>query len=175
MRNDDKNSQDGSSVSNGSEQEAPKRLLRADRKASVLLVDSDPLSLTALAATLDMEGYRAVMARTAALALDALASEPFDVVTLSIDELSSGCKLAERIRSIESARDIPIVFVVPTTAQGWADELSKQGGVFSIQAPVDPEELSQLVDRALVLPHIARIKSGRQSGTLQRQSDWGRL
>jgi DNA-binding NtrC family response regulator len=158
-----------------SSQQAEKRLIRADRKASVLLVDPDPLTLTALAATLDMEGYRAVMARTAELAFSSLAAEAFDVVTLTIDELSFGCKFAERIRKQENTRDIPIIFVVPPTAQDWAEELSKQGGVFSIQAPVDPEELSQLVDRALVLPHIARVKSGRQGGVVRNQSDWMQL
>lgn len=169
MSNEKQNSKDGPA------DEAAQRLIRTDRKASVLLVDPDPLSLTALAATLDMEGYRAVMSRTVELAFKSLASDPFDVVTLSIEDLAEGCRFAERIRAEESTKDIPIIFVVPQKAEGWAAELSKQGGVFSIQAPVDPAELGQLVDRALVLPHIARIKSGRQSGSLQRQSDWVRL
>ncbi|MEM7473483.1 MAG: response regulator [Planctomycetota bacterium] len=144
-------------------------------RASVLVIDNDPLMLTAMGSILDMQGHRAVMARTEAIAIEQIQEGQFDVIVLSIDKLESGCEFAKRLRGFETTQDIPVIFLIPENSKDWGDELAKQGGVFSMQQPIDPEHLTELVDKALWMPHVARSRAGSSQAHMSRQSDWVKL
>ncbi|MFN3193733.1 MAG: two-component system response regulator [Aureliella sp.] len=150
----------------------PNRLIRADDRASVLVIDTDPFMLTAMAAALDTQGYKAVMARTRDIAIDSIRSGDFDVIVLSIQQLESGCSFAKELRQGEHASDVPIVFLIPTGNADWSPQLAAHGGTFSMESPGQPEELLELIEKSLVLPHLAKSKSGRGTAALKRQSDW---
>src|SRR5690606_4198496 len=116
--------------------------LRTDAAASsILLIDNDPLMLTAMGAVMDMQGHRAVLARNEELALRSITEGQFDVIVLSIDALVSGCEFAAKLRGPEFARDVPIIFLVPELSNSWLPQLSAHGGVFCLLKPVDPHAL----------------------------------
>lgn len=164
---------------------------RTDAAASsILLIDSDPLMLTAMGAVMDMQGHRVVLARNEEMALRSIGAGQFDVIVLSIENLASGCDFAAQLRGPEIARDVPIIFLVPELSRHWLAQLSAHGGVFCLLKPVDPYELIELVEKSLWLPHVAHgrlvhARSGKASSPsngssppaahLPQQSDWVKL
>lgn len=142
---------------------------------TVLIVDRDPLMLTAMAAVLDMQGHRALLARTEEVALKAIADTSVDLIVLAINDLATGCEFAGRLRSLEHSRDVPIIFLVPHLDAEWSSKLQTQGGVYSLLQPVDPHSLIDLVETAIWMPHVARSKMGVPKGHLAATKDWVRL
>lgn len=148
---------------------------RHSSHAAVLVIDSDPLMLTALAATLDMHGYRAILARNEAIAHQALANEPIDLIVLSINQLEEGCDFAERLRSGSQSHDLPIIFLAPELSQTWTDSLQSHGGVTCMLKPIDPHALVEFVEKALWMPHLAQRRIRPPAAHLGRVADWVRL
>ena len=149
--------------------------LAAKVKSSVLVIENDPLMLTAMGSIFNMQGHRAVMARTEAIAMEQIQAGQFDVIVLNIEKLEAGCQFAAKLRGFETTQDIPVIFLVPETAEGWEGELAKHGGVFSMKQPIEPEQLTELLEKALWMPHVARSRTGSGSAHLSRQSDWVKL
>jgi CheY-like chemotaxis protein len=150
---------------------------RTDQVASsVLVIDSDPLMLTAMGSVLDMQGHRAVLARNESVAINSITQGQFDVIILSIDQLQSGCDFAAKLRSIQTTREVPVIFLVPELASSWLPKLASNGGVYCILKPVDPHSLIDLVEKTLWLPHVARGRKGIAPPThLASQQDWIKL
>ena len=139
---------------------------------TVLVVDRDPLMLTAMASVLDMQGHRALLARTEEIALKAIETDDVDLIVLAIEELSAGCEFAGRLRSLEKTRDVPVIFLVPRLDAQWQFQLQAHGGIYSLLQPVDPHELINLVERAVWLPHVANSKIGAPSPHHPTAKDW---
>lgn len=154
-------------------------ITRSDKAAAastVLIIDNDPLMLTAMGSVLDMQGHRATLARSESIAMQSIAAGKFDVIILSIEALNAGCEFAARLRNSDANRDIPIIFLVPEMSADWLPKLAAEGGVFSVLKPVDPHALIDLVEKALWMPHVAKSYSGLASGNhLSNQSDWIKL
>lgn len=157
---------------------------RTDQVASsVLVIDNDPLMLTAIGSVLDMQGHRCVLARNEVMALDSITKHQFDVIVLSIDQLQRGCDFAAKLRSAEGQadgrqavnRDVPIVFLVPELSSTWQPKLAACGGVFSLLQPVDPYSLIDLVEKALWMPHLAKGRNEAPAAHLSMQKDWVKL
>jgi DNA-binding response OmpR family regulator len=150
--------------------------LRVDHVASrLLIIDHDPLMLTAIGSVLDTQGHRCVLARNESMALESIAEGLFDVIILSIDQLQVGCDFAARLRGPEIHRDVPIIFLVPELSSTWMTKLSSQGGVFCLLKPIDPYALIDLVDQALWMPHVARGHASLPPAHWAQQSDWVKL
>lgn len=157
---------------------------RTDPVAStILVIDHDPLMLTAIGSVLDMQGHRCVLARNEVMSLDSIAKNQFDVIVLSIDQLQRGCDFAAKLRVAQDApnggqtlnRDVPIIFLVPELSGEWLPKLAACGGVFSLLKPIDPYSLIDLVEKALWMPHVAQGRSGAPAAHLSRQNDWIKL
>lgn len=159
----------------GASEPKPARNPAADSRPSVLVIDSDPLMLTAMGSVLDMQGHRAVMARNEQMAMASIQAGEFDVIVLAIESCEKGCEFAGKLRGFENTRDIPILFLVPETAKDWGKALAEQGGVYSMQQPIEPDALTELVERMLVLPHVARSHDSLKPTHLPRQTDWVKL
>lgn len=148
--------------------------------STVLVVDSDALMLTAVGGVLDMQGYKAVLARTEQVAAQALQNQVIDLIILSIDQLESGCQFAERLRASEATHEVPIIFIVPALVSSWTASLQEHGGVFCVARSVDPHDLIDLVEKALWMPHIAQRrasppKSHLNKSNAKQPSDWIKL
>ena len=149
---------------------------RIDQSAStILVVDCDPLMLTAMASVLDMQGHRALLARTEEVAMKAIENSELDLIVLAIEDLRGGCEFAGRLRSLEKTRDVPVIFLVPQLTSEWSTRLHAHGGVFSLLQPIDPYALIDLVERAVWMPHVAKAKIGAPATHLSRAKDWVRL
>lgn len=128
-----------------------------------------------MSAMLDMQGYRAVLARNEQIAQQAIAAGPVDLVILSIDDLQAGCEFAARLRTNSNAVDIPIIFLVPELTSAWSEQLHAHGGVYSMLKPFDPVALVELVEKALWMPHVAQSRIDPPRAHLHLANDWIRL
>lgn len=148
---------------------------RSHSASTILVIDADSLMLTAVGGVLDLQGHKAILARSEPVASQALATQPIDLIILSIDDLEAGCSFAARLRATESTAELPIIFIVPELAADWSQRLQQHGGVFCALRSVDPFHLIDLVEKALWLPHVARRRSSPPSTHLGKTSDWVRL
>ena len=111
------------------------------------------------------------------VAQQALNSKNIDLIILGIEELETGCAFAARLRSQPTHADIPIIFIVPQLSSHWAANLQEQGGVFCILRSMDPDELLDLVQKALWMPHLAerRRTPGKPTTHPNAPTDWVKL
>ncbi len=113
------------------------------RKPTVLAVDDKPANLLAIEAVLGAQ-YNVVRAYSGAEAIELVNSrEDIDLVLMDVQmPLMDGFETAARIKQIESARDLPIVFITavyredPHVRKGY-----EAGGVDYFSKPFDPEIL----------------------------------
>jgi CheY-like chemotaxis protein len=141
----------------------------------VLVIEPDPLMLTAMAAVLDMQGHRALLARSETVAAEAIAAQAIDLIVLSIDQLDAGTAYAARLRQIPATRDVPIIFLTPELSPAWTAQLQAQGGVFCLLKPIDPHSLLELVEKTLWMPHLAQRRVQPPTAHFHKTADWVRL
>lgn len=132
---------------------------RVDRESGrILVVEPDPLMLTAISACLDQQGHRVTMAKSEAIAKESIQNGDFDLLILSIADLEEGCGLAGRLRAFEATLSLPVIFMMEELSKANHHRLAEHGGVYCLQIPFQPETLLELTERALWLPHVARSR-----------------
>ena len=149
---------------------------RIDRQSgTILVVEQDPMMLTAISAILTQQGHRVSMAKSNQVADDLINSGELDLLILSTSDVESGCQLAAKLRKISTTEQLPILFIVPSLAEAEREQLSLHGGVNCLISPFQPDSLLDLVERALWLPHIARSHGQSATPTSEHFRDWTTL
>ncbi len=114
----------------------------------VLVVDDEPSVRDSLVQWFHRDGYRTAGAPEATKALALLQSEPWDVVLLDIKMPGiDGMELLGRIRGIDP--DLVVIMITAYASVDTAVEAMKLGAFDYVTKPIDPDELSQVVRRAL--------------------------
>jgi two-component system, sensor histidine kinase len=110
-------------------------------KAKILLVDDRRANLVALAAVLDSPDHELVLVSSGAEALREVEAGDFAVILLDVQMPGmDGFETATRVKSIERARHIPIIFVTAIDHDAKRVTQSyKHGGVDFIQKPFEAE------------------------------------
>jgi putative two-component system response regulator len=125
--------------------------------ATVLVIDADPLMLTAVAAVLNLSGYECHCARDAEAALKAARGLPLDLILCDVDlDDGSGLALGQELRRVPGCQDLPLIFVSGEPAADMVRRSHDAGGVYYLRKPYDPEVLLELVEKALWMPHLVR-------------------
>jgi DNA-binding response OmpR family regulator len=131
----------------------------AQGPAEILLVDDDPLALTAAAAVLDMAGYTVHQARDRQAALKAARSIALDLVICDVNLAGeSGLELCRELRRLPGMEDVPVMFVSATQLPDIVRRSHEAGGAYYLRKPLDPEVLVELVGKALWLPHLVQSR-----------------
>lgn len=127
--------------------------------ACVLIIDPDPLMLSAVAAALSMSGYESHGARDATAAMKAIGSLALDLVICDIDvDGGSGLELCQRIRRHPAGGELPFLFVSSEPAFDIVQRVHDIGGAYYLRKPYDPDVLLELVDKALWMPHLVHMR-----------------
>ena len=88
----------------------------ADVKANILVVDDEAISRRAVTYALEKAKLKAVGVEDPAVALDALAERPFDLVFLDVDMPGmNGFELCSKLRTLQRNKSTPVVFVTSLT------------------------------------------------------------
>ena len=116
--------------------------------SSILVVDDEPSVRHSLSSWFKKDGYDVATAENATTALHALRDRHYDVVLLDIRMPGmDGMELQEHIHRIDPA--IAVIMITAFASVETAVQALKQGAFDYVTKPIDPDELSHLVLRAL--------------------------
>ncbi len=126
-------------------------------KASILVADTDAESLLTIASVLIGENHRVVTAKDAVTAIEFAQRETLDLLITDI-RLGrwSGMELITTVRLDPEKRDLPVMFVSAHQTPGVIRRSYDSGDAFHLKKPIDPQVLTELVEKALWLPHLVK-------------------
>jgi len=128
----------------------------------VLIIDDERLFRTLVADHLTKEGYRVVAAPGGEEGLKTLAAEPVDVVLL--DLIMPGLDGMEVLRLIKRDRpELPVIMVTGYRTPERAINAVQDGAFDVVGKPVNLEELTRIVGRAVLLAKSTQVKQRRQA------------
>jgi len=130
--------------------------------AVILVIDGDALTLTGVAAVLDMAGYECHCARDAEAATKAARSLPLDLIICDVNlEGQSGLDLVHELRNEYGQQDVPVLFVSSAQLPDIIRRAHDAGGTYYLRKPFDPDVLLELVGKALWMPHLVKSRVER--------------
>lgn len=148
-------------------------------QATILIVDSDPLMLTAIAAVLNLSGHECHCARDSVAAFKAARGLNLDLIVCDNDlPEGSGVDLCRDLKREIGARDAAtIILASERTSAQWAEQegaphstttsapgsttassTTENASEYRLIKPIDPRALQDLVERALWMPHLVRTR-----------------
>ena len=143
------------------EREAP---VQAD-VGSVLIVDDEFSMRDSLVHWFEKDGYRTGSAQDGREALQRLEEQDWDAVLLDIKMPGmDGLELQRRIREVDP--ELPIIMITAFASVDSAVQALKEGAFDYVTKPIDPDELSHLVRRA-----VERRRLQRENTQLRRKVD----
>jgi signal transduction histidine kinase len=142
--------------------------------SSVLVVDDTPANLQLLAGMLKERGYKVRPVRSGAMALQAAASNPPDLILLDINMPEmNGYEVCERLKADEKLREIPVIFISALTETMDKVKAFNVGGMDYVTKPFQFEEVQARVQTHLKLERQRRElqESYRQLRELEKLRD----
>jgi DNA-binding NtrC family response regulator len=134
-------------------------------KARILIVDDESVVRDSLGKWFTSEGYAATTSAGAREALEAIQRQEFDIALLDIKmPLMDGIELQARLKEAEP--DLTVIIMTGYASVETAVQALKRGAYDYITKPVDPDELSHLVGKALehqrARREVARLREDLQ-------------
>ncbi len=136
--------------------------MNAFSKPVVLVIDPDPLTLTAIAAMLDSAQFKVFCARDREAALKGATQLSLDLIICDEEiDATKGEDLISELRSVPERYDVPIMYMSERQLPDIISRNHETGVAYHIKKPLDPAGLMELIDKALFeLPLINnQIKS----------------
>ena len=142
--------------------------------ALILVVDDDALTLTGVAATLDMAGYECHCAQDPGAALKGSRALSLDLVICDVKiKGESGLELCKELRQEPGNFDVPVLYVSSSQAPDIIRRSHEAGGAYYLRKPFDPDVLIELVGKALWMPHLVQSRVSHHAASLPRPSGLG--
>ncbi|MDX1943913.1 MAG: response regulator [Pirellulaceae bacterium] len=136
--------------------------------AEILIIDHDPITLTGTAAVLDLAGYVCHCARDRQAALKAGRTIALDLVICDVNlGGESGLELCREIRRLPGMQDVPLMFVSASQLPDIIRRSHDAGAAYYLRKPFDPNVLSELVGKALWMPHLIQSQLAMHDATRQ--------
>ena len=128
---------------------------REASRGNILVVDDKPANLRLLTNLLTEEGFLVRPLTDGESAISAVELEPPDLILLDIRmPKMSGYEVCERLKKLENARDIPVLFISALDATEDKVTAFKAGGVDYITKPFQVEEVLARVETHLSLRNL---------------------
>jgi two-component system response regulator HydG len=119
-----------------------------DKPTRIMVVDDEFSVRDSLEAWFRKDGYKVSVAETASEALDVLEGDRFDVAVVDIKLPGmDGVELQDRMRRIDP--DMAVIMITAFASVDTAVRSLKNGAYDYVVKPIEPDELSHLVRRAL--------------------------
>ncbi|HEY0710427.1 MAG TPA: EAL domain-containing protein [Polyangia bacterium] len=123
----------------------------------VLLVDDEPLIIRAMRRALEGAGYAVTTAEDGSEAAKHLSESSFDVVVSDISmPTMTGIELLRRVRQRDL--DLPVVLMTGSPAVPTATQAISLGVLGYLIKPVSPSEMVSMVERAVQIYRLAKVK-----------------
>ena len=118
--------------------------------ATILVVDDDNDIRTLIETVLEAAGHEVTLAASGQEALNKLKRRPYELVVLDIMmPTMSGYEVLEQIRAMPSRAQTPVIVVTAKHDPSGVMREVKGGAIDHLAKPFLPEELEEVVDRAL--------------------------
>lgn len=139
--------------------------------ATILVIDSSPITLIATAGVLDSQGYACVCARTPEAAEKGASQESLDAVVMDVgDDAEAALMLVERLRAATGSADLPVLLIADACWAGLQHRCEAMPGVRCLFKPIDPNALLDLVQHSLWLPPL--LATHRRRGARPQRPGW---
>ncbi len=142
-------------------------------RRKILVIDDDPVILKTLSLQLQSKGYQVVTASEGSEAIGAVREEQPDLMLMDVDfppDVAhgggipwNGFLLAEWLRSINGAGNVPIIVISGNDRLEYRQRASASGAAAFLRKPIDSAELFRSIDDALDKKALA--KSAKDSAT----------
>ncbi|HEU4646394.1 MAG TPA: sigma 54-interacting transcriptional regulator, partial [Burkholderiales bacterium] len=143
----------------------------AAERATVLIVDDEPLNVDLLEQELGAAGYRTVSAASGEAALAAAAKHAPDLILLDVVMGGiDGYETCRRLKASEATRAIPVVFLTARTETFEKVRAFGSGAVDYVTKPFETEELLARVGTHIALRREIEAH-GRSRATIRRMVD----
>ncbi len=124
-------------------------------KGSILIVDDEEIVRQSLFDWFEEDNYETVAAETAEIALKKYREKKFDLILADMKMPGmSGLQLLEKIKEIDG--DAFVIIITAFASVSTAIQALKDGAYDYITKPVDPDELTHLVEKAFRQIHLKK-------------------
>ena len=124
-------------------------------RSVLLIIESDPVEMTGIAAVLDQSGYECHCARDGEAARKAVKSiDPDLIICDLLVDGGLGLELCRELKREPGVEDVPLMFLSGTQTPDIIRRVHDAGGAYYLRKPFDPYVLIELVDKALWMPHL---------------------
>lgn len=133
--------------------------ITAREPAEILLIDDDAQSMASTAAVLDDAGHLVYQAADRVAALRIARSEALDLMICDVNVGGvSGIDLSRELRRLPGMQDVPVMFVSRSQLPDIVRRSHEAGAAYYLRKPIDPQVLTDLVGKALWLPHLVQTR-----------------
>ncbi len=128
----------------------------------ILIIDSDPITLTGVAAVLHTAGYECLCARGEEAAMKAVQTNALDLIICDVNLAgANGVELCRELRRMPGGMEVPVMFISSVQIPDIVRRSHDAGGAYFLRKPFDPEVLIELVGKALWMPHLVQSHLNR--------------
>ncbi len=164
---------DGGTASGASDSRADAETSGLNKnRGTILVIDTTPLSLIALAGVLDTDGYACICARTPTAATEAMRLDKIDIVVCDVGDDAPGMlELLANLRSMVGESELPAVLIADQRWVGLEKRIESLGGTTRcLFKPIDPGSLLAVVEQLLWMPQV--VAAHRRRGTRPGRPGW---
>jgi CheY-like chemotaxis protein len=127
--------------------------------AEILLIDDDVQGMASMAAVLEEAGHVVHQAGDRVTALRIARAQALDLVICDVNIGGiSGLDLSRELRRLPGMQDVPVMFVSRSQLPDIVRRSHEAGAAYYLRKPIDPQVLSDLVGKALWLPHLVQTR-----------------
>jgi len=127
--------------------------------AEILLIDEDTAAMASAAEALEAAAHIVYQARDRMAALKIASTEGLDLVICDLHVGGdSGVELTRELRRLPGMQDVPVMFISRTQLPDIVRRSHEAGAAYYLRKPLDPEVLTDLVGKALWLPHLVQTR-----------------
>jgi CheY-like chemotaxis protein len=136
--------------------------------AEILLIDDDLQSLASTSAVLDDAGHLVYQAADRVAALRIARIEALDLIICDVNVGGvSGLDLSRELRRLPGMQDVPVMFVSRSQLPDIVRRSHEAGAAYYLRKPIDPQVLTDLVGKALWLPHLVQTRLSMHEPAVQ--------
>ncbi len=139
--------------------------LQSQIKPVILVIDPDPMTMTAIAASMHLSGYESYCAQDGEAAIKAAQETSFDLIICDVNiDGENGIELCREIHELPKNVDAPVMYISAGQMPDIIRRSNDDGSSYYLRKPFDPKVLLELVERALWMPHLIKtnIKHGAE-------------
>jgi CheY-like chemotaxis protein len=142
--------------------------------ATLLVVDSNPISLLGTAGVLDSHGYECFCARNAEAALQVPAQTSLDAAIVDVsDDAEASLQLIADLRTACDTPELPVILLAAADWAGLEKRCETLPSVRCLFKPIDPNALCDIVQQSLWLPQVT--SAHRRRGIRPNRPGWVEL